>query len=123
MKLILIIGTGGFIGSIARFYSSKFLQSILPSVFPLGTFCVNIVGCLLIGIFYGLAEKGNILDDNLRLFLTVGFCGGYTTFSTFANESMLLLKNGEYFYVALYTSLSVFLGLIAVYFGHTITKL
>jgi fluoride exporter len=118
LKLILIAGTGGFIGTVTRFLASRYFQNLFLSAFPFGTFLVNVTGCLLIGIFLGLSQKGNILNPELRMFLTVGFCGGFTTFSTFAGENLALLKDGNFFYFALYTGMSVFLGLFATYLGN-----
>ena len=118
IKLILIAGTGGFLGTISRFLASRYFQNLFLSTFPFGTFIVNVTGCLLIGIFYGFAEKGDLLSPEWRMFLTVGFCGGFTTFSTFAGENIALLKDGNFFYFALYTGLSVFIGLIATFFGN-----
>jgi fluoride exporter len=122
-RMILIIGTGGFIGSVLRFLASKYFQNLFFTSFPYGTLIVNITGCLLIGLFYGLSEKGNVLTPEWRMFLTVGFCGGFTTFSTFANENLALLLDAEFFYFLLYTGLSIFLGILAVYLGNMITKL
>src|SRR3954466_13288434 len=90
---------------------------IVSFTFPLGTFVVNTIGCLLIGIFYALIEKGNLLTPEWRLALTTGFCGGFTTFSTFAYENMNLLRTGDYLYFVLYAAGSVILGLAAVYVG------
>ena len=122
LRLLLIIGSGSFIGGIARFLISRYIQGQALSTFPYGTFVVNVAGCFLIGIFYGLSERGNLMNAELRMFLTVGFCGGFTTFSTFANENISLLREGDFFYFALYTSLSIFLGLMATYTGNLIIK-
>jgi CrcB protein len=123
LKTILIIGSGGFLGSISRYLLAKFVQESALSSFPWGTFFVNVLGCFLIGLFYGLAEKGTLFTPGTRLFLTVGFCGGFTTFSTFAHENLALMRDGAFSLFLLYTGLSIFLGLIAVYLGHLITKI
>jgi CrcB protein len=121
-RLLIIIGSGSFVGGIARFLISRYVQSHALSAFPYGTFLVNVAGCFLIGIFYGLSERGNLMNAELRMFLTVGFCGGFTTFSTFASENVSLLRDGDFFYFALYTSLSVFAGLMATYAGNLVIK-
>ncbi|HET6559088.1 MAG TPA: fluoride efflux transporter CrcB [Prolixibacteraceae bacterium] len=123
VKSLLIVGIGGFIGTVARFVVARYFQYNASSVFPWSTFIVNIAGCLLIGLIYGITEKGEFLSSDIRLFLTVGICGGFTTFSTFSNDSFLLVQEQEWFRLALYTSLSVFLGLMAVYAGRLIIKL
>jgi CrcB protein len=84
---------------------------------------VNISGCFLIGIFYALGEKGNILSPQARLLLVTGFCGGFTTFSTFAFENMTLLRIGDSFYFLLYAIGSVVLGIAAVYIGNLFIKI
>lgn len=123
LKLILIIGTGSFIGGIARFLTSRYIQNTVISAFPFGTFIVNILGCFLIGLFYGISERSNIINPEWRMFLTVGFCGGFTTFSTFANENIALIRDGNFLFFALYASLSVFIGITATYLGTLITKI
>lgn len=123
IKTLLLVGTGGFLGSISRFLASRFMQENFPSAFPFGTFFVNISGCLLLGLIYGISEKGSLLTPGWKLFLAVGFCGGFTTFSTFANENLALLRDSEYFYFFLYTGLSVFLGIAATFLGVLLTKI
>ncbi len=121
-KTLLIAGTGGFIGTILRFLVSRYFQENSFSLFPWGTFSVNIAGSLLIGIFYGMSERGNLLSPDIRIFLTVGICGGFTTFSSLSNDAFMLLQEKEWLKLSLYASLSFFLGLVAVYVGRTLIK-
>ncbi len=123
LKTLLYIGFGSFLGGIARYLTSRAVQNSFASAFPYGTMTVNLLGCLLIGLIFGISERTNLISDEWRIFLTVGFCGGFTTFSTFANENMNLLKDGNFLYFALYTGLSIFLGLVAVFFGNALTKI
>ncbi len=123
IKTILAIGLGGFLGSVARFLTSRFIQNSFISIFPLGTFLVNISGCFLLGVIYGISEKNDLLSPIWKMFLAIGFCGGYTTFSTFSGESLGLLRDGAYFYFLLYTTFSVFLGIAATLLGMIIIKL
>jgi CrcB protein len=122
IKSLLIVGTGGFIGTVLRFLVSRYFQENTFSLFPWGTLTVNIVGSLLIGIFYGMSERGNMLTPEVRIFLTVGICGGFTTFSSLTNDAFILLQEKEWLKVSLYASLSFFLGLVAVYLGRTLIK-
>lgn len=122
-RLLLIVGAGGFLGSISRFLLSRLIQNMALSAFPYGTFVVNIVGSLFIGLLYGLSVKENILTPEWRMFLTVGFCGSFTTFSTFVNENVALLRDGDLFHFAFYTGLSIFLGIMAVFLGNYLTKM
>ena len=122
MNNILLIAIGGAIGSVSRYGCQKWIYQFYPHPFPFGTFVVNILGSLLIGLFFGLSERGNIMSPEWRLFLTTGFCGGYTTFSTFSFETLALLKEGNYGYALMYIILSVVLGLMAVWLGTIIVK-
>lgn len=117
MKIVLIIAVGGALGRVACYGAQTFIYKIYPFVFPTGTFVVNVLGCLLIGIFYGLSEKGNLLTPEWRLFLTTGFCGGFTTFSTFAYENANLIRSSDFLYAGLYILGSVALGIAAVFLG------
>ncbi|MCB8995433.1 MAG: fluoride efflux transporter CrcB [Bacteroidales bacterium] len=122
-KLILLVGAGGFLGSVARFLGSRFITENFLSSFPFGTMTVNIIGCFLIGVFYGMSERGNLMSEEWRIFLTVGFCGGFTTFSSFASENLTLIRDGAFVYFLLYTGLSIFLGLTATFVGNFVTKI
>jgi CrcB protein len=123
LKNLLIIGTGGFIGSIARYLVSQLNLTITFHSIPVGTLTVNVAGSFIIGFLTGIAEKSMILTPEWRLFLIVGLCGGFTTFSAFANENLMLIHNGQVLTVLLYTGLSIFLGFLAVYLGYVTTNL
>ena len=123
MKQILLVGFGGCIGSIARFFVSKLnLHWQLLSI-PMGTLTVNILGSLIIGFIVGVSAKSELISPGLRLFLMVGVCGGFTTFSSFTLENMTLMQNGQFVSVLIYTGLSIFLGFLAVYLGYLSSNL
>lgn len=117
MKAIFLVWLGGGIGSVLRYWIQVGPGRWLSAAFPAGTFIVNILGCLAIGIIYGLAERYTWLGHEWRLFLATGLCGGFTTFSSFSYESIALFKQGHYFYFFIYLSLSVLLGLLATVGG------
>lgn len=119
MKLLLIIGLGGGAGSILRYLTQVAVNKIIPELaFPLGTFIVNIVGCFLIGLLYGMSVKHSWLTAEWQLLLITGLCGGYTTFSSFSYESVSLISEGQFLYFGLYVGLSVLLGLCATLLGY-----
>ncbi len=122
MKIILAIGAGSFLGGVSRYLISQFVQAKFLSTFPFGTFVVNITGCLLIGLVFGLSERGNISPE-WRLFLATGFLGGFTTFSAFSNETIAMLRDGQLLSAATYVGASVLVGLVATFIGFSITKL
>jgi fluoride exporter len=121
MKIILAIGIGSFIGGISRYVLSLFIQNKFLSAFPYGTLGVNIIGCFLIGIVFGLSERGNITME-WRLFLATGVLGGFTTFSAFSNETVSLLRNGQLWHAFTYIACSVLIGLIATFTGISLIK-
>ncbi|NJO91696.1 MAG: fluoride efflux transporter CrcB [Chloroflexia bacterium] len=114
---MLLVGTGGLVGSILRYLVSQLIQKVFETTFPLGTLVVNIVGSFLIGIIYALSERSEILSAEWRVFLAVGFCGGFTTFSSFAYENFAMANIQQFLFSALYIGLSLILGLLAVYLG------
>ena len=123
LKQLLLIGTGGFIGSVARFLVSRLNTRVEWFSIPIGTLAVNVLGSLLIGFLIGISEKSPVLTVEWRMFLMVGLCGGFTTFSSFSGENLVLLKNGQILPLLFYTGLSIFLGFTAVYLGYISTKL
>ncbi|MDD4759463.1 MAG: fluoride efflux transporter CrcB [Bacteroidaceae bacterium] len=121
-RTIMCIGLGSFTGGVLRYYLSKGIQQAAFMQFPFGTMAVNLLGCFLIGLFYGLFDRGALMSPNLRLFLTVGFCGGFTTFSTFMNENFQLAKDGNILLFALYSAISLGGGFLLLALGHFIIK-
>ncbi|MGH2645420.1 MAG: fluoride efflux transporter CrcB [Chitinophagaceae bacterium] len=121
-KLILLVGAGGAVGSIARFLSQQLIVRYYPSSFPWGTLVVNVLGCFIIGVIYALGERGNLLSPEMRILLATGFCGGFTTFSSFAYENISLLKDGELLYTFIYIASSIIIGFLAAYLGVLLVK-
>ena len=122
MKLILIVGIGGFIGSVSRYLVTLFVQNRFLSTFTFGTLSVNIIGCFLIGLVYALSERGNI-GTEWRLFLITGILGGFTTFSSFSNETVGMLRDAQYGYAMLYVGCSLLAGIVATFGGALLIKL
>ena len=121
MKQVLLVFLGGGAGSILRFLISRSLQN--QSGIPYGTFTVNILGSLLIGILIGLSLRNNLISNNLYLLLATGFCGGFTTFSAFAAENQAFLRAGDLYHFALYSLGSLILGYGAVFAGLFLSRL
>ena len=116
-SIVLLIGIGGFLGTMARYVTAYFIDGKINSVFPWGTLLVNISGCFLIGLIYGLNLRNELVDKNWRLFLTTGFCGGYTTFSAFALENIVMIHNKGTVSAIMYILASVVIGLLATLSG------
>ena len=117
---MIIAGAGGFIGTSARYVVSKLTAGWTVAPFPTGTFAVNMLGCLLIGVLAALAERGGLLSQNASILLITGVCGGFTTFSTFSNEMLVMLQSRQYVVCGIYFLLSVLLGVALVWVGRSI---
>jgi len=121
MKQLLFVFIGGGFGSVLRYLLGKYLNNPESGI-PFGTFAANIIGSLLIGIILGLAAKNEALSQNQTLLLATGFCGGFTTFSTFAYENHVFLKNGDFTTFAFYTIASFVVAFLAVFAGMYLVK-
>lgn len=122
MKSILMVGLGGAAGSILRFAIQKTMQPHSVPTFPTGTFLINIVGCFLIGILWGVTSRSIGWTDELKLLLMTGLCGGFTTFSAFTLEGIGLLKENKTGLFLVYIAGTVILGLLSTYIGIRLTK-
>ncbi|MGC1204134.1 MAG: fluoride efflux transporter CrcB [Flavobacteriaceae bacterium] len=121
MKQILLVFLGGGFGSVLRYIIGKYLNNAENGI-PYGTFVTNILGSLLIGLILGFAAKNDTLSQNQTLLLATGFCGGFTTFSTFAYENHVFLKSGDFTSFAIYTIASFVIGFLAVFAGMYLVK-
>jgi CrcB protein len=122
MLTYLFIALGGALGSITRYWIAGAVAERVGEQFPWGTILINITGSFLIGLFFGLTgmEGRWLATPNTRAFLLVGICGGYTTFSSFSLQTLVLMRNGEWFRAGANCVISVILCLIAVWLGHTL---
>ena len=124
MGNIVIVGIGGFLGSISRYVLSEWVGKICGAAFfHYGTFAVNIIGCLVIGFLASFAESKHYISHQTRLFLLVGFLGGFTTFSSLCGETFTLMNNARILHAMANIALSVTLGLGAVWLGYKISTL
>jgi len=123
LKNILFVGLGSGLGGVIRYILFVAIdQTGKQFSFPIKTFLVNIIGCFALGLFYGLADRGQFTDNQVILFLTMGLCGGFTTFSAFSHDNIVLLKNGNFLLAMFYMLLTVLLSFIALYLGNRIVS-
>lgn len=118
-----MIGFGGFVGTLSRYSISLLSQKYFFFNFPLGTFLSNLIGCFIIGIISSIAEQGEILSPEMRIILTTGFCGGFTTMSSMIYEIAQFFRQEEYLHGFLYVLLSITVSFLAFLFGFLIIKL
>lgn len=123
IKQLVLVGLGGAVGSILRYVISVLSIRWFSTSFPVGTFTVNILGSLLLGLVMGYLIKINTDSEQIRLLIGVGFCGGFTTFSTFAYENITMLQQNNYLQFFSYALLSLILGLLAILLGLWLSKL
>ena len=123
LKAVLIVGSGGFIGSALRFLVGTWTHGALPWMrFPIGTLVVNVTGCLAIGLLGGLAEFRQAFGPEARLFLMIGVLGGYTTFSSFAYDTLVLARQPELAAALANVALQTVLGLAAAWLGYALVR-
>lgn len=122
IKSLLIVGLGSFCGGALRYYISTLMKSACGQGFPWGTLLVNLMGCLTIGLLLGIFGRCGVQSNSWSLLLTVGFCGGFTTFSTFANESLQMLHSGSTLNLIIYILASVIVGITLVALGYWLVK-
>ncbi len=123
MNNLIIVMFGSALGGALRYWMSSVVYRFLPETFPYGTLAVNIFGSFILGLIIFLFDERELINNQLRFFLTIGFCGGFTTFSTFSLETFNLLKDSEYFLATLNVILNVFICLIGVFLAYAISKL
>lgn len=122
LSMLLLVCVGSGLGGICRFLLAMLIKSPVGS-FPLATLVTNLIGCLFIGLFLGLSVKHHWLSKELQSLLVTGFCGGFTTFSTFSNEALTLLRSDAFFMFALYVGLSIIIGLCLVALGYWLASM
>ena len=122
IRNLLFVALGGALGSVVRYVVSRSFSGVETGGFPFATFVVNVVGCLILGFVSTLAAREGVMSDAVKVLITVGFCGGLTTFSTFCNESVGLMRPGTMMLAAMYAGASIALGLMAVWGGSMLAR-
>jgi CrcB protein len=122
-RALLLVGLGGFVGSIGRYVLSGWVHRLMPyAAFPWGTLAVNVSGCFLIGLFSGLADSRQLWGPELRLFVMLGVLGGFTTFSSFAYETAALARDADLLRALANVALQVVIGLAAAWLAYAIAR-
>jgi CrcB protein len=122
-KVLLLVGFGGFFGSASRYFMSVWLHGVFPATtFPIGTLAVNVLGCLMIGVLGGLFETRQAFGPEARLFLMVGVLGGFTTFSSFAFETLALARDAEFLRAFANIAFQTVFGLVAAWLGYALVR-
>ena len=122
MKIFLIVFTGGGLGSALRYFVGRWVSSYYVQAFPLATLITNVSACLVLGLIIGFADHKQLLSASSRLFWAVGFCGGFSTFSTFSQETLTLFQSGQQGQSLVYVAISIVLCLLATLLGQYLTK-
>lgn len=120
--MMLIAGAGGFVGTCGRFLIGKWAGAMFHGSFPMGTFLVNVIGCFIIGLLFGLLERAQVLTSGENVLLITGFCGGFTTFSSFADDMWVLGNKGDWMTFGIYLAASVILGILLVWAGRALIR-
>jgi CrcB protein len=123
IRAVILVGVGGGIGSIFRYLTATLVNKYIQTAFPWAIFTANILGCLLVGLLLGFFERHQLTNPDLKYLFVTGFCGGYTTFSTFAAENVSLFQSGNTLTAFLYIAASILVGLLAVWVGLSLTKI
>ncbi|MDP3684079.1 MAG: fluoride efflux transporter CrcB [Ignavibacteria bacterium] len=118
----LFVSLGAALGGVVRYWFGDFVHKLLPSFFPFGTLFINIIGSFLLGVFIFYFDERELLSQPVKLFLTIGFCGGFTTFSTFSFETIKLLLDSEFILASVYIIASVFLSILGVYLAYILSR-
>lgn len=123
MNQLLLIFIGGGLGSLTRFSLSKFIQENIDKTFPFGTLGVNVLASIVLGIFVGMAEVKSLTHPNFKALIAIGFCGGFSTFSTFSNDTLQLIQNNRILEALMNILLNVILCILATFGGITLAKI
>ena len=123
MQNYIIVFLGAGMGGMVRYWGSNFVYKFLPTTFPYGTLFVNVLGSFIIGIVMYYLDANEMITQNVRIFLTIGFCGGLTTFSTFSYETINYLKEQQYLYAGLNILANVFVTLVVLFIAYKLSKI